>query len=115
MQALRQYYTVQGNTVLLRLPDNFDAKHIEVIILPREEHESSPSVASEQTQETFSLPWQQRRSSPPPPLPVWTEEERRNFLTLLQNGPTLTEEEISEWEKEIALMRSIPSLGWDNL
>lgn len=114
MQALRQYYTVQDNTVVLRLPEDFSAKQIEVIILPREEHESSPAVAPKHIQETSSLPWQQRRSSAPPLLPVWTEEERRNFLTLLQNGPTLTEEEISEWEKDIEQARSWKPQDWSN-
>jgi hypothetical protein len=34
MQALRQYHTVQGNTAVLRLPEDFSATEIEVIILP---------------------------------------------------------------------------------
>lgn len=114
MQALRQYYTVQDNTVILRLPEDFSAKQIEVIILPRDEHESSQSDESEQTREISSLPWQQRRSSPPPPLPAWTEEERRNFLTILQNGPTLSEKEISEWEKDIEEARSWKPQDWSN-
>lgn len=111
MQALRQYYTVQGNTVVVRLPEDFSATEIEVIILPREERENFPSVAQEPSLEIPS-PWQQRRSSPPPPLPVWTEEERRNFLTVLQNGPTLSEEEISEWEKDIEQARSWKPQDW---
>jgi hypothetical protein len=62
----------------------------------------------------FFEAWRNKNDTPPP-LPVWTPEQRQEMLNLLLNGPTLTEEEISEWEKDIATMRSIPSLGWDNL
>lgn len=109
MQALRQYYTVQGKTVLLHLPDNFDAKHIEVIILP------SDGASETNTSLHSHIEAWRNKNDAPPPLPLWTPEERASALRLSHDTTTMTDEEVAEWEKEIATMRSIPSLGWDNL
>lgn len=106
MQALRQFYTVQGNTVLVRLPDNFPAKQIEVIILPSEDPETKQISADEYFEMTSDLTWQERRTSAPPPLPVWSAEERQEFLSLLRNGPTLSAEEIRTWENAIEEVRT---------
>lgn len=112
MQALRQYYTVQGNTVVVRLPEDFSATEIEVIILPSNgtSGEASEKIAS---LDTHIEAWRNKNNTPPP-LPVWTPEQRASALRLSQDTTTMTDEEVAEWEKEIALMRSLPSLGWEN-
>lgn len=70
---------------------------------------NTQSVAPERSFAEFlaSLP-------PAPPLPVWTAEERREMLKLLENGPTLTEEEIAEWERDLEHIRSWQSKDWSN-
>ena len=37
MEAIRQYIKVNGRTINITLPDNFDADEVEVIILPKNE------------------------------------------------------------------------------
>jgi len=37
MEAIRQYIKVNGRTINITLPDDFDADEVEVIILPKNE------------------------------------------------------------------------------
>jgi hypothetical protein len=117
MQALRQFYTVEGNTVTLRLPEDFSATEIEVIILPSD-GQSNGRLSEPIPETTIALnaaieAWRNRNDAPPP-LPTWTPEQRAEALKLSNDTTTMTDEEVAEWEKDIAIMRSIPSLGWEN-
>jgi hypothetical protein len=63
--------------------------------------------------EPYINAWRSNNDAPPP-LPVWTSEQRQEMLNLLLNGPTLTEEEISEWEKDLEHARSWTPREWNN-
>lgn len=117
MQALRQFYTVEGNTVTLRLPEDFSATEIEVIILPSD-GQSNGRFSEPIPETTIALnaaieAWRNRNDAPPP-LPTWTPEQRQEMLNLLHTGPTMTEKEIREWESDIEQARSWTPREWDN-
>ncbi|MCU0424146.1 MAG: hypothetical protein MUF71_00835 [Candidatus Kapabacteria bacterium] len=114
MQELRQIYPVEGNTVLVRLPENYSAKQVEVIVLLPDALESKQTSAFQPNNEVSGGTWQQRRTTSPPPLPVWTEEERQAMLELSNHPTTMTDEDVAAWERDIYLMRSLPSTGWHN-
>lgn len=101
--------TTHDNAVQLRLPDKFNVKQIEVIILPSERN-----VEAYNEMEAPSKTWSAYHQTPPPLLPMWTEEERKKMLALLLNGPTMSEEEITEWEKDLEQVRSWKPREWSN-
>lgn len=100
-----EHMGTNGNAVQVKLPDKFDIKQIEVIILPSEK-------STETRNEIINT--QRAYHQTVPPLPVWTNQERQRFLALLLDGPTISEEEISEWEKDLEQARSWNPQEWHN-
>ncbi len=71
MQAIREIIEVKNHQVLIQLPDSFEAKEVEVIVLPAEPQASKK------------------------------DRDKAELLEFLLNGPTWSEEDVKHFEKTI--------------